>query len=84
MDRDTALNTELVGAISADQITPYPPGVPVLVPGQVISREVLDYLRSILLTQRHVEVHGLTQRNDLPHLRIAHDDNPSLNVAKVP
>ncbi len=74
MDSSTELNPDLEGAISADQITPYPPGVPVLVPGQVISREVLDYLRSILLSQRHIEVHGLTYRQELPHLRIASDD----------
>ena len=71
MDSSMELNADLEGAISADQITPYPPGVPVLVPGQVISREVLDYLRSILLSQRHIEVHGLTYRQDLPYLRIA-------------
>jgi arginine decarboxylase len=74
MDSNTELNRELEGAISADQVTPYPPGVPVLVPGQVISREVLDYLRSILLSQRHIEVHGLTFRQELPHLRIARGD----------
>ncbi len=71
MDSSTELNSELEGTISADQITPYPPGVPVLVPGQVISNEVLDYLRSILISQKHIEVHGLTYRQDLPHLRIA-------------
>ncbi len=80
MDHSTAISHALEGAISADQITPYPPGVPVLVPGQVISRDVLEYLRSILLTQRHVEIHGLTQRGDLPHLRIAGvDDADSLS-----
>jgi arginine/lysine/ornithine decarboxylase len=73
MDSRTELNPALEGAISADQITPYPPGVPVLVPGQVISREVLEYLRSILISQRHIEVHGLTYRQELPHLRIAVD-----------
>jgi arginine decarboxylase len=71
MDSTTELNPALEGAVSADQITPYPPGVPVLVPGQTISREVIEYLRSILLSQRHIEVHGLTYRQELPHLRIA-------------
>ncbi|MEE4191278.1 MAG: aminotransferase class I/II-fold pyridoxal phosphate-dependent enzyme [Halieaceae bacterium] len=74
MDSSTELNPALEGAISADQITPYPPGVPVLVPGQVISSEVLNYLRSILLSQRHIEVHGLTYRQELPHLRIARSE----------
>ncbi len=27
-------------------ISPYPPGVPVVAPGEVITAEVLDYLRS--------------------------------------
>ena len=71
LDAEANLNEGLVGAISADQITPYPPGIPLLVPGQVISAEVLGYLRSILLSQRHIEVHGLTYHRELPHLRIA-------------
>jgi arginine/lysine/ornithine decarboxylase len=74
IDNAGAINPALEEAICADQITPYPPGVPVLVPGQVISREVLDYLRSILLSQRHIEVHGLTYRQALPHLRVASED----------
>ncbi|MEV5433653.1 ornithine decarboxylase [Streptomyces sp. NPDC052701] len=34
------------GRISAEMISPYPPGVPVVAPGEVITDEVLDYLRS--------------------------------------
>ena len=34
------------GRIAAEMISPYPPGVPVLAPGERISREALDYLRS--------------------------------------
>jgi arginine/lysine/ornithine decarboxylase len=34
------------GRISAEMITPYPPGAPAVLPGEVITREVLDYLRS--------------------------------------
>ncbi len=40
--------------VSAGFVTPYPPGFPVLVPGQVISREVLDFM-SVLDTR---EIHG--------------------------
>lgn len=71
MDSNAAINQDLVGAICADQITPYPPGIPVLVPGQEIALEVLEYLRSILLSTGHIEVHGLTHLNELPQLRIA-------------
>jgi arginine/lysine/ornithine decarboxylase len=35
-----------VGRVAAEMISPYPPGAPALVPGEVITREVLDYLRS--------------------------------------
>ncbi|UFR00543.1 PLP-dependent transferase [Streptomyces sp. Go40/10] len=35
-----------VGRVAAEMICPYPPGVPVVAPGEVITAEVLDYLRS--------------------------------------
>ncbi|WP_435644431.1 aminotransferase class I/II-fold pyridoxal phosphate-dependent enzyme [Streptomyces sp. H49] len=34
------------GRIAAETISPYPPGVPVVAPGEVITDEVVDYLRS--------------------------------------
>jgi len=36
-----------VGKISAETITPYPPGIPLLLPGEIITREICDYLREI-------------------------------------
>jgi arginine decarboxylase len=33
------------GRIAAEQVTPYPPGIPVIVPGERVTKEVLDYLR---------------------------------------
>jgi arginine/lysine/ornithine decarboxylase len=35
-----------VGRIAAEQITPYPPGIPAVVPGERINQAVIDYLRS--------------------------------------
>jgi arginine decarboxylase len=35
---------DAVGRIAAEQITPYPPGIPVVVPGERLNREVIDYL----------------------------------------
>jgi hypothetical protein len=35
---------DAVGRIAAEQITPYPPGIPVIVPGERIDQEVVDYL----------------------------------------
>jgi arginine decarboxylase len=39
---------DAVGKISAESICPYPPGIPVLIPGEIITVDALDYLRSIL------------------------------------
>ena len=37
---------DAVGRVAAEQVTPYPPGIPALVPGERITRAVVDYLRS--------------------------------------
>jgi lysine decarboxylase len=34
------------GRVAAEQITPYPPGVPAVVPGERLNAAVIDYLRS--------------------------------------
>ena len=34
------------GRVAAEMVSPYPPGVPVLAPGELINAEVLDYLTS--------------------------------------
>ncbi len=34
------------GRIAAEQLTPYPPGIPVIVPGERIDAAVVDYLRT--------------------------------------
>ncbi|HTP15741.1 MAG TPA: hypothetical protein VMK13_07875 [Streptosporangiaceae bacterium] len=36
-----------IGRVSAELIAPYPPGVPVLAPGELITREALDALREV-------------------------------------
>jgi arginine decarboxylase len=44
--------------VSATFVTPYPPGFPVLVPGQVFSREILAYIRGLDTP----EIHGYDPR----------------------
>jgi lysine decarboxylase len=34
------------GRIAAEQITPYPPGIPAVVPGELLDDAVISYLRS--------------------------------------
>jgi len=70
LDEKDNINKALVDKVCADQITPYPPGIPVLVPGQVITREVIDYLVGLLRSQKRVEMHGIVYDGYLPCLRI--------------
>jgi arginine decarboxylase len=44
--KETVTAKAAVGRICAEQITPYPPGIPVLIPGERITVGLLDYLRS--------------------------------------
>ncbi|MGB3403417.1 MAG: aminotransferase class I/II-fold pyridoxal phosphate-dependent enzyme [Microcoleaceae cyanobacterium] len=37
-----------VGYISAEQICPYPPGIPVLIPGETITIEQVEFLQTVL------------------------------------
>lgn len=37
---------QAAGRIAAEQLTPYPPGIPVVVPGECLNRDVVDYLQS--------------------------------------
>jgi arginine decarboxylase len=39
---------EAVGRIAAYSVEPYPPGIPVLIPGTIISQEALDYLEAVV------------------------------------
>jgi lysine decarboxylase len=43
--RRTLPADDALGRVSAELIAPYPPGVPVLAPGEVITSQVLDALR---------------------------------------
>lgn len=36
-----------IGLISAETIVPYPPGIPLLAPGEIITQEICDYLKEI-------------------------------------
>jgi arginine decarboxylase len=50
MDKAMAAGREIV---SSGFIIPYPPGFPILVPGQVISPEILDFMRKLDVTEIH-------------------------------
>ncbi|HVO32841.1 MAG TPA: aminotransferase class V-fold PLP-dependent enzyme, partial [Elusimicrobiota bacterium] len=48
--------SKAVGHISAQTLTPYPPGIPVLIPGERVTEEIRDFLMD--LADRDVRVSG--------------------------
>lgn len=73
LDDDGQPNAELLGRVCCDQVVPYPPGIPVLVPGQVIDAAILGYLVRLLQTQRSIELHGLAHADGEYQLRVLGD-----------
>src|SRR5512138_3199350 len=69
-DERERVNRALGGRICADQIVPYPPGIPVLVPGQLITGKILDYVASLLRSSRQMEVHGVVHEAYQPCIRV--------------
>ncbi len=61
------------GRVSADIITIYPPGIPILVPGEEISPTAVDYLR--LLGARGARIDGVLDQPDEagPQVRVVAD-----------
>lgn len=50
---------ESEGRVSATMITPYPPGIPLLVAGQLITNDIIEALMDY--RDYHVEIHGLQE-----------------------
>ena len=69
-DEKERVNRALARRVCADQIVPYPPGIPVLVPGQIITREIAEYLASLLRSQKRMEIHGVVHEGYQPCVRV--------------
>src|SRR5687767_10774931 len=69
-DERERVNRRLVGRTCADQIVPYPPGIPVLVPGQLITGSIIDYLGDLLHSTKRMEMHGIVHEGYLPCVRV--------------
>ena len=53
--------SELVGRVSAVLLTPYPPGIPLLVPGERVTPKIVEYLEAEAeLANRHPGCNGIT------------------------
>lgn len=56
--------TESVGRIMADFVHLYPPGIPLLVPGEVMSEELLQEIEDSIRIE--LQVHGVTDAGNIP------------------
>jgi arginine decarboxylase len=62
IDRRLKAGPELV---SANFVIPYPPGFPIMVPGQVITQETIDFMRKLDVK----EIHGYDAKEGLKLVR---------------
>src|SRR6185312_8838391 len=51
--------------VSANFVIPYPPGFPIMVPGQVLTRETIDFMRKLDVK----EIHGYNAAEGLKLVR---------------
>jgi arginine decarboxylase len=66
--------------ISASFVIPYPPGFPVLVPGQVMTKEILDFLLALDVK----EIHGFRPELGLRVFKMeALEEEPQVASSKV-
>jgi arginine decarboxylase len=52
---ETVKPGEAAGRVSAEYITPYPPGIPAVAPGELITHAIVDYLEEIVANGAFVE-----------------------------
>jgi len=61
---------DLEGRITTSLVTPYPPGIPLLIPGEVFNKKIVDYLKFNREFARtcpgfETDIHGLVQETAL-------------------
>ncbi|MEW5248771.1 aminotransferase class I/II-fold pyridoxal phosphate-dependent enzyme [Microbulbifer sp. 2201CG32-9] len=60
----------LVGRVACDEVVPYPPGIPLLVPGQEITADILAAIQSFVCERDDLEMHGVRTLDGVPALRV--------------
>ncbi len=60
---------DLEGRITTSLVTPYPPGIPLLIPGEVFNKKIVDYLKfsrefNALCPGFETDIHGLVELVD--------------------
>ncbi|MEY3998163.1 MAG: Lysine decarboxylase, inducible, partial [Pseudomonadota bacterium] len=57
---------DLLGRITTSLVTPYPPGIPLLIPGEVFNKKIVDYLKfarefNLQCPGFETDIHGLVE-----------------------
>ena len=60
---------DLEGRVTVGLVTPYPPGIPLLIPGEVFNRKIVDYLKfsrefNAQCPGFGTDIHGLVTQED--------------------
>ncbi len=69
---------EAEGSVSAVNVAVYPPGIPVLRPGERITREIIEYI--IFAREAGLEVHGLIEEQSGFRLAAAQDRRKTMQL----
>jgi arginine/lysine/ornithine decarboxylase len=59
-----------IGLISAEFLMAYPPGIPILCPGEIITQEIVDYVKALKLANLYVQG---TQDPEVNFIKIVSD-----------
>lgn len=65
--REDILLSQSVGRICGEMIVPYPPGIPIVMPGEVITKEILNYASECL--HKGIKING-TKDSSLKHINV--------------
>lgn len=66
-DKESILLEESVGKISGEFLLAYPPGIPILCPGEIVTQEIIDYVND--LKKANLFVQG-TEDLEVKYLRV--------------
>ncbi len=65
---------ECEGRICSQLLVPYPPGIPVFIPGLVITRPMIDLILDVIRREGKDAVHGLFVRGKRPFVEVLNRD----------
>ena len=55
--KEDVLTTNCIGRICGEMIVPYPPGIPIIMPGEIISKRIIDY--GLECSQKGIKLNGI-------------------------